>query len=154
MNEFLPRTESVSAVGRVAEPRRVVLAPASVSASQTPSQSDVHSDSQAAERSAIAASYARLRADIANVLADLQPRRRPVEAQVGQADEALMGLMPQPVIILPMPPTDPEMMAFVAQVAQSVAQHSAHARAAQANAPAILAPAVLASDMVGAVAGQ
>ncbi|HWJ70352.1 MAG TPA: hypothetical protein VNS79_09925 [Sphingobium sp.] len=149
MNEFLPRTESVPAVSRVAEPRRIVQAASGASAPQMQARGDVHSDPQAAERSAISATYAQLRADIANVLAELQPRRRPADAQVGQADEALLGLMPQPIIVLPMPPTDPQMLAFVAQVAQSVAQHSAHARAAQANAPAILAPAILASDIVG-----
>jgi len=154
MNEFLPRTESVPAVSRVAEAPRVVQPASAASAPQAPAGDDVRGDPHAAERSAIAATYARLRADIANVLADLQPRRRPLEAQVMQADEALMGLLPQPVIVLPMPPTDPQMLAFVAQVAQSVAQKSAHARAAQANVPATLAPAILASDIAGNAAAR
>lgn len=154
MNEFLPRTESVPAVSRVTDRRLVVHAASGASAPQAQARDDVQIDPQAAERSAISATYARLRADIANVLADLQPRRRPVEDEIVQADEALMGLMPQPVIILPMPPTDPQMLAFVAQVAQSVAQQSAHARAAQASAPAILAPAILAPDMLGDPAVQ
>jgi len=127
----------------VADRRLVVQAASGAGAAQAQAQADVQVDPQAAERSAISATYARLRADIADVLADFQPRRRPAGVQVAHADSALMGLMPQPVIVLPLPPTDPQMLAFVAQVAQSVAQKAVQARAAQANAPHVRVEAVL-----------
>jgi len=127
----------------VADRRLVVQAASGAGAAQAQAQADVQVDPQAAERSAISATYARLRADIADVLADFQPRRRPAGEQVAHADSALMGLMPQPVIVLPLPPTDPQMLAFVAQVAQSVAQKAVQARAAQANAPHVRVEAVL-----------
>lgn len=143
MNEFLSRMEPVPSVSRVADHRLVVQAASGAGSAQAQGQAHVQVDPQAAERSAISATYARLRADIANVLADLQPRRQPADERVAHADSALMGLMPQPVIVLPMPPTDPQMLAFVAQVAQSVAQQAAQARAAQANAPHVRVEAVL-----------
>ena len=127
----------------MADRRLVVQAASGAGAAQAQAQADVQVDPQAAERSAISATYARLRADIADVLADFQPRRRPAGEQVAHADSALMGLMPQPVIVLPLPPTDPQMLAFVAQVAQSVAQKAVQARAAQANAPHVRVEAVL-----------
>jgi len=133
----------VPSVSRVADRRLVVQAASGASAAQERAQADVQIDPQAAERSAISATYARLRADIADVLADFKPRRRPADEQVAHADSALMGLMPQPVIVLPLPPTDPQMLAFVAQVAQSVAQKAAQAHAAQANAPHVRVEAVL-----------
>ncbi|HZV18883.1 MAG TPA: hypothetical protein VFF84_09380 [Sphingobium sp.] len=143
MNDFLSRTEPVPSVSRTPDHRLVVQPASGAGAPQAQAHAHVQVDPHAAERSAISATYARLRADIANVLADLQPRRRPAGEQVAHADAALEGLMPQPVIVLPLPPTDPQMVAFVAQVAQSVAQQAAQARAAQANAPHVRVEAVL-----------
>lgn len=149
MNEFLPRTESVPAIGRTPEPRLIVHAASGAGTAQAQGNADVRIDAQTAERSAISATYQRLRADIANVLADLPSRRRPAGGQVAHAETALLSLMPQPVIVLPMPPTDPQMLAFVAQVARSVAQKAVEAQAAQANAPASLAAHIL-SDVSAA----
>lgn len=143
MNEFLSRTATVPPVVRAADRPLVVNAASGASTAQAQTDADVQIDPQAAERSAISATYAQLRADIATVLADLQPRRRPSDAPVADANSALTALMPQPVIVLPMPPTDPQMVAFVAQVARSVAQQAALAHAAQANAPHILADAAI-----------
>ena len=47
----------------------------------------------------------------------------------------MLNLMPQPVITLPMPPTDIAFIEFVAQVAQSLAQQMMLSRAAQARVP-------------------
>ena len=89
-------------------------------------------DAQLTERSAAVASYARLQADIADVVARLEPPRA-TSVDTGEAEQQLLALMPQPVVVLPMPPTDQKMIEFVAQVAQSLASQAAMARAAQAG---------------------
>ncbi len=141
MNEFLPRTDPAASVVRANERSLVVNASSGASTAQAKTEAGVTLDPRAAERTAAAASYAKLRADIASVLADIQPTRAPATQAVAAADEALRALLPRPVIVLPLPPTDPQMVAFVAQVAQSVATQAAQARAAQANTTSILAAA-------------
>jgi hypothetical protein len=89
-------------------------------------------DAQLTERSAAVASYARLQADIADVVARLEPPHS-TTADAADADQHLLALMPQPIVVLPMPPTDQKMIEFVAQVAQSLASQAAMARAAQAS---------------------
>jgi len=129
MSEFIPRTEPVSAVGSATErglaPMRVpkVAPGASVAG-------DKAADQTVTERSTLQASYAEIRQRIASVLAGLYPPRVPVAQAVATADGTISALIPQPVIVLPMPPTDPDMIAFVAQVAQSLAERTAQARVA------------------------
>ena len=141
MNEFLPRTDSAASVVRASERSLVVNASSGVSTSQAKTEAGVQHDPRVVDRSTASASYARLRADIANIVADIRPTRAPASEAVAAADDALMSLMPQPVIILPLPPTNAKMVEFVAQVAQSLAQQAAQARAAQANATPMLAEA-------------
>ena|GEM_PF-5626517 len=90
------------------------------------------------ERSTAAADYARIHAEIADVLAGLQqsPANRPNTTD--DADRAILALMPNPVVMLPQPPTDAQMVAFVAQVAQSMARQAAQTRAAQAGTTPIM----------------
>lgn len=93
------------------------------------------------DRSTAAADYARIQADIADVIAGIEPASPRASDSVEDADRALIALMPSPTIVLPMPPTDSKIVAFVAQVAQSVARQAAQARAAQANATPLMAQA-------------
>jgi hypothetical protein len=93
---------------------------------------DAQQDAQLTDRSAAVASYARLQADIADVVARLEPPHS-TPADTGNAEQHLLALMPQPIVVLPMPPTDQKMIEFVAQVAQSLASQAAMARAAQAT---------------------
>lgn len=104
------------------------------------SDADAQQDPQLTERASVSASYAKLQAQIANVVARLDPPRQTGgQSLAASADQALMSLMPQPVILLPMPPTDQHMIDFIAQVAQSLAQQAAMARAAQAHvSPAVV----------------
>jgi hypothetical protein len=93
---------------------------------------DAQQDAQLTDRSAAVASYARLQADIADVVAGVvPPHSTPTDA--GDAEQHLLALMPQPIVVLPMPPADQKMIEFVAQVAQSLASQAAMARAAQAS---------------------
>jgi hypothetical protein len=133
MNGFMPRTEPVASSSSVHD--RAVAAVRPVSAVPAPAPVNQQSDAEAQlrERSAAKASYARLQADIATVIARLDPPR-PNGADLAQeAERSLAQLMPQPVVVLPLPPTDQDMIDFVAQVAQSVASQAALARAAHAR---------------------
>ncbi len=72
--------------------------------------SNAQRDAQLQERSEAVASYARLQADIADVVARLDPPRPNGGELAAQADQALVALMPQPVVVLPLPPTDKDMI--------------------------------------------
>ncbi|MET0241797.1 MAG: hypothetical protein ABW184_18040 [Sphingobium sp.] len=112
MNDALPPASPV---------RRVQPAPAM--ADRAPQSDDKRALSHAA--------YAQLRQDIADVVADLgtlEPRADP--AGIDAAEHSLLSLLPQPLVVLPLPPANEHMASFVAQVTQSVARQAALARAA------------------------
>lgn len=105
---------------------------------------EAQADPQLSERSATTANYAKLQADIADVVAQFDPPHDNAADLADKANRDLVALMPQPVVVLPLPPTDQSMIDFVAQVAQSVASQAAMARAAQAAniSPALAEAAV------------
>jgi hypothetical protein len=145
MNEFLPRagavTPVISATERSTSPVRAVPATKSIRGDGG-SASEWNSPAYERERSAAAASYAKIQAEIANVLADLKPSSSAgAETATNRADRAIMALMPNPVVMLPLPPTDEQMVAFVAQVAQTMARQAAQAHAAQASVTPIMVEA-------------
>jgi hypothetical protein len=134
MTGFLPRTEPVASA--VSATERGIAGVRSVTAAAptaSHAEADAQQDAQLTERSAAVASYARLQADIAETVARLDPPRPNGAEMAGQAEQNLLALMPQPVVVLPMPPADQKMIEFVAQVAQSLASQAAMARAAQAS---------------------
>lgn len=133
MTEFLPRTEPVASVGSATDRGFPGLRGVNaVTPVTNHADADAQQDAQLTERSAAVASYARLQADIADVVARLEPpHSTPTDA--GDAEQHLLALMPQPIVVLPMPPADQKMIEFVAQVAQSLASQAAMARAAQAS---------------------
>jgi hypothetical protein len=132
MTEFLPRTEPVASVGSATDRGFAGVRGIAVAAPVSHADTNAQQDTQLTKRSEAIASYARLQADIADVVARLQPPHS-TAADAGDADQHLLALMPQPVVVLPMPPTDQKMIEFVAQVAQSLASQAAMARAAQAS---------------------
>jgi len=142
MSEFLPRTEPVAAMGSATErgmvPQRVPKVERSTAL--TP---DRDTDARVTPQTTARASYAQIRQRIASVLAGLSPPRAPVSDAVASADQAIGALIPQPVLVIPMPPTDPDMIAFVAQVAQSLAERSAQARVAHGGLRAATVEAAL-----------
>lgn len=132
MTEFSPRTEPVASVVSATERGFSGVRGPAVTPVATHADANAQQDAQLTDRSAAVASYARLQADIADVVARLEPPRT-TSADAGKAEQQLLSLMPQPVVVLPMPPTDQKMIEFVAQVAQSLASQAAMARAAQAS---------------------
>ncbi|MCW2410254.1 MULTISPECIES: hypothetical protein [unclassified Sphingobium] len=144
MNEFLPRAGAVTPVTSATE--RSPLAVPAVSQSRAMHGGAEGETSRAAllrdrERSAAAADYARIHAEIADVLAHIQPSARNSESSVELADRAIVALMPSPVVMLPMPPTDEQMVTFVANVAQAVARQAGLAQAAQASVTSLMVEA-------------
>lgn len=135
MNEFVPRTEPVVSAVSATERSKAGFPGVKPGTGASQAEAGAHEDPQLTERSAVAASYAKLQANIADILARIGPLQAGGSAQaVDNANQSLMSLMPQPVVMLPMPPTNQHMVDFVAQVAQSMAQQAALARAAQAHA--------------------
>jgi hypothetical protein len=130
MNEFLPRTEPIASVASVQT--RVVGQQAAASGIKAGEHSAVQPAQT--ERPAATANYARIQADIARALQAVQNRQPVASAgDLGQAETAMMDLMPQPIVMLPMPPADAQMVEFVAQIAQSLAQQAVRTHAAQAR---------------------
>lgn len=86
------------------------------------------------------ADYARVHRDIADVVDSLSVRPQPYGTdRLAEAESALLSLLPQPSVVLPLPPADEDMVAFVAQISQSIARQSAQTRAAMsAVVPAIV----------------
>jgi hypothetical protein len=134
MNDFMPRTGPVALVVSAVERIPAVRAISSTETTRSRTEAGTALPSRVTDRSTAAADYAQLQADIAEVIARIEPASSKASDTVEAADRALIALMPKSVVMLPMPPTDAKIVAFVAQVAQSVARQAAQTRAAQANA--------------------
>jgi len=138
MNQSVSRTESVAPVAKV-QTHSVIAAPAAAGPDNN------QGSRTTAERPAATANYARIQADIAQALKAVQDRQpAPSSDDLGAAERAMLDLMPTPIVVLPMPPTDPDMVAFVAQVAQSLAQQAVRTQAAQARIAASTIDALVA----------
>jgi len=79
------------------------------------------------------ATYSKIQTQIADVVAALAQPPRQGPTAVAQADDSLLSMIPAPSVVLPLPPADEEMVAFVGQVAQSIARQAAQFRAAHAS---------------------
>ncbi len=141
MSELFPRTGPVAAVVNTSDRRPGVRPPSPVKEMRSGIETGTQSAPGLAERTTAVADYARIKANIADVLARIMPSKiRGIELSK-TAERAIVALMPDPVVVLPLPPADPMIVAFVAQVAQSMARQTAQTRAAQANATPILTEA-------------
>lgn len=142
MSEILPPTGPVAPVVSATQRGPVdVRVPSAGKSAPTGAEAEVHNVPQPNERTTGASDYARIQAHIADAIARIQPSQGNAIEPVRSAERALAAMIPAPVVMLPMPPTDQQIVAFVAQVAQSVAQQAARAMAAQANPTPILAEA-------------
>jgi hypothetical protein len=152
MNEFLPRTEPVAPAGSA--PERLATGIRAV-ASVAASSADAAAGSARAPRAAsgregafavvdddrvrAVSAYAEVHARIVTVLADLQARSLPDRAaSLAAAEGSLLSLMPQPAVVVPLPPANREMVEFVAQVTQSIVRQAAQTRAAQSGVSAAM----------------
>jgi hypothetical protein len=160
MNEFLPRTEPVAPAGSA--PKRLATGIRAVaSVADAASSADATAGSARAPRATpgrdgafavvdddrvrTVSAYAEVHARIVTVLADLQARSLPDRAaSLAAAEGSLLSLMPQPAVVVPLPPANREMVEFVTQVTQSIARQAAQTRAAQSGvSPAMVDIAVV-----------
>ncbi|MFT3964463.1 MAG: hypothetical protein QM690_01090 [Sphingobium sp.] len=152
MTGFTHRNQPVASVASVTERVSAVraIAPLGQPVSRTdawtaPPQGDAPASS-GDETARARADYARINRDIADVLDSVgaqRPGRPPATA--AEAESALLSLLPQPTAILPLPPADEDMVAFVAQVAQAIARQAAQTRAALSGVAPAVVDAVIAA---------
>ncbi|CAM5321397.1 hypothetical protein [Sphingobium scionense] len=144
MNEYLSRSE-ISPVDR-----SVVRAPVPaaavqpVSATESATEQRDMSASDAGRRDSFAvdiaavdedaagaAEYARIHAQIADILADMRTGQGALS--VDGASAAVQAMMPQPFIYIPLPPATREAVEQAADLAKRIAQQASYAYAAQAH---------------------
>jgi hypothetical protein len=139
MDDFLSRTE-LSPVDRT-----VVRGPAPAQAVQPvaasrasdgpdtrartpaprPEQADIDQDL------ASVAEYVEVHARIAEILSDLDSGA----ISVDDANSAVQGMIPKPIVIVPLPPASREQVEHAAAVAKRIVERAAYAHAAQAHLP-------------------
>lgn len=96
------------------------------------------------EQLATAAEYAKVHARIAEIMADLRSGA-PSAAQLAASQQAVQALVPAPIIVVPLPPANKDMVARAELLAKDIAQHAVLARAAQANVRPGLVDQILAT---------
>lgn len=155
MNEFLFRIEPVTATERLSPGVRAVL-PVAQATSGLDAEDGARNQPAAPERGEgatlavdknahAAAAYAQVHARIVTVLADLKAQSAPVRrATLDAAEHSLLSLIPQPAVVLPLPPASQDMVEFVVQVTQSIARQAAQTRAAQSRVSAAAVDAAVA----------
>ncbi|MET0249904.1 MAG: hypothetical protein ABW164_09260 [Sphingobium sp.] len=141
MNDYPTRGE-ISPVDRAS-----VRAPVPLSAVQPAGDAARDVDRRAAPRASAApagaavvdddavsaADYARVRARIADILADLRAQGR--ASDLTQAQGAIDAMLPQPLLLVPLPPASKDAVEFAAGLARKIAEQASHALAAQAHLP-------------------
>lgn len=134
MNHFVPRTEPVTSVGSVRPISAITAVKTDMGGEDSGPAVARQSVAGVPEPPTATANYARIQADIAQALKAVQDRQpSPSTDDLGNAERAMLDLMPKPIVVLPMPPTDSDMVEFVAQVAQALAQQAMLTQAAQAR---------------------
>lgn len=158
MNEFLPRTEPAAPIDSAMDRASArAIAPVSPAAPGTGAASGSPDPRRPArgeagafavvddDRTRAAADYAKVHARIVTVLADLDaPSASAGAASLALAEKSLLSLIPQPAVVLPLPPANRDMVAFVVQVTQSIARQAAQTRAAQSGASVAMVGAAVA----------
>ncbi|QUT05812.1 hypothetical protein KFK14_23235 [Sphingobium phenoxybenzoativorans] len=146
MNEYQSRSE-IAPVDRVT--RKVAAVPsvpaatpvnadtqAAVSqapAAPTPADNAVNLAAGSEEQLASAAEYARVHASIADILAGLRAGQSSNTQTNDEAESAITALLPQPVIIVPLPPASKEMVERAVMLAKAMADQAQVTRSAQAH---------------------
>ncbi|WP_303761390.1 hypothetical protein [Sphingobium yanoikuyae] len=144
MNEYFSRSE-ISPVDRSVVRAPVPAAavqPVSATESATEQGNMSASDARRQESFAVdivavdedaagAAEYARIHAQIADILADMRTGQGDVS--VDGASAAVQAMMPQPFIYIPLPPATREAVEQAADLAKRIAQQASYAYAAQAH---------------------
>lgn len=146
MNEYLSRSD-IAPVDRIARSAAVVpgvtaLAQTVVEAQPTPadlaatvaqstSGADLATGSE--DQLASAAEYARIHARIANIIANLRAGSGGGTISAADGDAQVGALLPEPVIIIPLPPASRDMVERAERLARDMAAQAALTRSAQSH---------------------
>lgn len=150
MNEFVPRIDALAA-DHAAAMRPVPAVPViqpPASARNFTGGDDLgsnHGKQARREHMASAVDYARVQARVADILANLANSAQPSAAAQSDANMQLQSLLPQPVVIVPLPPVTLEAIERAVEVARAMADQAALTRVAQANVGAGLVDQILAA---------
>jgi hypothetical protein len=104
-------------------------------------------DSRAARRGmgegsiASSAEYARVHARIADILASLHGQTGATSVEGAAAE--IQSMIPQPQVMVPLPPASKEAVESAIRIAKRIAEQGAHAQVAQANVPRALADQIV-----------
>lgn len=121
---------SVRAVGQVPPVKAVGEAAAQSASDGGASTNSGNSDHH--DQAASAADYARANAQIASIYANFSSVKG-APASLETAYDQLVGLMPAPTVVIPMPPASLDMIEQAIELAKDLAARAALARAAHAN---------------------
>lgn len=140
MENYLSRQE-IQPVDRI--PR---IAPAVFGATVTAqaggdTAGQVHGEEEKAESAAIAseaqlasaAEYARIHAQIAETIAQIRSEAQSSAMSAAETEARLVSFLPAPVVIIPLPPANKDMVERAAMLAKEMAAQVAITRSAQAH---------------------
>lgn len=84
------------------------------------------------DETAGAAEYAKVHARIAVIMADLRSDNS-TSATVNGAEGEIQSMLPQPTVLVPLPPASKEAVEYATQLAKRIVQQAFYAHSAQAN---------------------
>lgn len=90
---------------------------------------------------ASSAEYARVHARIADILAALHAQGGSTSVEGAAAE--IQSMIPQPQVMVPLPPASKEAVESAIRIAKRIAEQGAYAQAAQANVPRALADQIV-----------
>lgn len=136
MNDYVSRSDLTPV------DRTVARAPSAIQAAQSatvgqPSQAPVQQPAKPASQAsavvdddlASVAEYAEVHARIADILADLQS----TGGNVADAADAIQGMIPRPMVLVPLPPASKEAVEHAAVLARRIVERASYSHAAQAH---------------------
>jgi hypothetical protein len=137
MNEFVPRIESTPAdrtpVRPVAAVAPVQVANSSGLSANADPDAQARQEQARQDHMASASDYAKVQSRVSAILADLSSSGAPAVQAKGNAEAQIVALIPQPTVIVPMPPASRDVIERALEVARSMAEQATLTRAAQGN---------------------
>lgn len=134
MNEYQSRSDiaPVDRIARVSVPATGVHSAGQANVAEAKPQAGADLASGSEDQLASAAEYVRVRAKIANILANMRDSSSP-SLDVVAGGAAVAALLPPPIIIVPLPPASKEMLARAESLAKEMVSRSTLSLVAQAH---------------------
>jgi hypothetical protein len=148
MNDFVSRSEilpvdrvtrtaaavpSIQATTMASAETDAAVVAQGLTAVATQSDSGVDLAAGSEEQLASAAEYARVHASIADILANMRATSTVSASDISEPQQDIQSLLPQPVIIIPLPPASRDMVERAEMLAKDIAGRAVLSRSAQAH---------------------